>query len=91
MIVVLGNRNNSVGLPDGNHATTAHMDDAMPLAAAFRNLTDPDGVIANHFTPGSSPAWVASDNEALASLIAQNFDIEVRPLELDEPIPEEVS
>lgn len=86
--VVLGNRNNSVGLPPGKYATTALIDDGLPLAAAFRNLTDPDGVIANQFTAGSAPAWVASDNEALAALISENFGgIEVRPLEIPEETP----
>lgn len=94
MRLVLGNRNAAVAssnedgtktmsaLSKGKRATEVIFPDDWTLAQCFRALTDGDGVIANHFTSGAKPAWVASDNEALASLLADNYDgIEVRGLE----------
>lgn len=97
MIVVLGNRDaasaqfdaegrkSMAPLEPAKRATTAIVPDEWTLAQAFRALTDGDGVINNHFADGATPVWVASDNEALAELISENFGgIEIRALELED-------
>lgn len=93
MILVLGNHDVASAQPNddgsktmqairGKRATTVEFPDEWTLAQCFRALTDGDGIIANHFTAGATPVWVASDNEALASLVSDNFNnIEVRDLE----------
>lgn len=83
--VVLGNRNavdNGEKMPRGKRATTVDFDDDTTLAEAFINLTHPHGVWANHATEAAKPSWVASDNPALAALVADHFGgIEIRDLE----------
>jgi hypothetical protein len=95
--VVLGNRHAHQSLdngetfeplPKGKRATVVELDDDMPIAQAFQAITGPGGVWAAHVhqvkgeTP--PPAWVASDDAALATLIAAQYGgIEIR--ELEEP------
>lgn len=103
MQVVLGNRNavHSVKklvddemtevlekMPRGKRATTIDFDEGVTLASAFKTVTDPRGVWANHATDGASPAWVASDSPGLAAILAEHFGgIEVRDLGVDNPTP----
>lgn len=77
-----------VVLKKGKRATVIDFPDGITLAEAFKNVTDPQGVWAHHTTgtPGEgqdpAPAWVASDSEALALVLADHFGgIEIRELE----------
>lgn len=96
MIVALGNHSAATtapgnegtkivqALPKGKRATYINFPDEWNLAQCLRALTDGDGIMNNHFASGSKPAWVASDNSAMANLISDNYNgIEVRDLELD--------
>lgn len=93
--VVLGNRHaiHSLDngatfepLPRGKRATRVDIPDDMPLGQAFTAITSPQGVWAHHAKDGAVPAWVASNSDGLAALLAEHFGgIEVRDLELDEP------
>lgn len=100
MILALGNRNAAVAaagedgsksmraLEKGKRVTMVEFPDEWALAQCFRALTDGDGVINNHFSAGAKPAWVASDNEALASLVSDNYGgVEIRELELPDDAP----
>ena len=93
--VVLGNRHAHHStdngqtfepLPRDKRATVIDIPDATPLADAFTAITATGGVWAAHVhqvkgqTP--PPAWVASDDPALATLIAAQYGgIEIRDLE----------
>jgi len=91
MRLVLGNRHATDStdngetrfeLPKGKRATTVEIPDEVSLSDAFTAVTAPGGVWATHAKEGAVPAWVASDNEALASIVASHFgNIEVRELE----------
>ncbi|HEY0889315.1 MAG TPA: hypothetical protein VGE38_06880 [Nocardioides sp.] len=94
-LVVLGNRHahqsldngqTFEALPKGKRATTIEIPEDYTLAQAFLAITDAGGVWASHVhqvkgeTP--PPAWVASDDPALATLIAGHYGgIEIRDLE----------
>lgn len=97
MILVLGNRNAvvpvsaegggsvSAPLPEGNRATHLEIPDEYTSSQIIHALTDPDGVIANHFEQGSLPAWVACDDPKVADLLSSLWDgVEVRELETDD-------
>lgn len=93
--VVLGNRHahqsldggeTFEALPKGKRATTVEIPDELTIAEAFTAITHPSGVWAAHVhqvrgeTP--PPAWVASDDTALATLLASHYGgIEIRELE----------
>lgn len=88
--VVLGNRHtasHAKGLgvdPEehrGKRATIIEPDDSRTIGQVFREITDPAGAWAYHSTEGSKPAWVASDSESLAALLAEHYGCEVRALE----------
>jgi hypothetical protein len=95
--VVLGNRHAQQSLdngetfealPRGKRATVIEIPDGVSLADAFRSITGTGGVWQAHAHPVRGevppPAWVASDDAALASLIAAQYGgIEIR--ELEEP------
>lgn len=91
MKVIVGNRD-AIQVADdgsrtsltGNTYTEMLFDDSVDPTYVMRNITDPDGIWANHAQPGSTPAWVASDDQAVAELLSTMWGgIEVR--ELDEP------
>lgn len=66
----------------GKTFTLVDLGDEAPLGEAFTAVTSPGGVWAYHADQGARPAWVASDSEGLAALLAEHFGgIEVRPLE----------
>lgn len=68
--------------PSGKQATVIDVADGTPLSEAFVAITNPAGVWAYHAAEGKSPAWVASDSEGLAALLAEHFGgIPVRELE----------
>jgi hypothetical protein len=93
--VVLGNRHAQESrdngqtfeaLPKGKRATTIEIPDDTSTATAFLAITHPAGVWAAHVhqvkgeTP--APAWVASDDPTLATLLASHYGgIEIRDLE----------
>lgn len=95
--VVLGNRHahestdhgaTFTALPKGKRATVIEIPDDFTIAQAFQAITASGGAWEAHVhqvkgeTP--PPAWVASDDPALASLIAAQYGgIETR--ELEEP------
>jgi hypothetical protein len=95
--VVLGNRHAVQGklgadgeterevLPRGKRATIVDLPDEWSLGQCFTNITDPRGVWAAHVEVKEgkvpAPAWVASDNNLLAQLIAEHFGCERRELE----------
>jgi hypothetical protein len=105
MRVVLGNRDAAyadvqetpdglkktmVAHPEGKRATVVDLPDEWTFAQCFRALTDGDGVFANNFTAGATPAWVAADDAGFAQLLSSNFGgIEIR--ELLDPYATEVS
>lgn len=84
-------------LPKGKRATTLEIPDDMTTAAAFIAITHPGGTWAAHVHQVNSgrrteegepiletppPAWVASDDPAMASLLASHYGgIEIRELE----------
>lgn len=81
-------------LPRGKRATVLDIDDdATSLSAAFAAITGPGGVWATQTgtrnpggellpNPNAVPAWVASDNTPLATLLAAHWGgIEIRELE----------
>jgi hypothetical protein len=86
--VYLGNENES-----GKVRTTIRLPEGIGLADALVTITHPgDGVWVNH-SQETAPNWVASEDEALASLVAEHYGIEVRdPLPAGErnEFPEEV-
>ena len=41
-------------------------------------ITAPTGIWASH-SPDEAPAWVASDNDALAAILADHYGCEIRP------------
>jgi hypothetical protein len=67
---------------DGKRCTVVHPPDGTPLAEAFTTITHPNGVWAAH-SDAESPAWVASDDPALAQLLSAHYGCPVR-----EPDPE---
>ena len=74
--------------PSGKQATDIVFPDDITLGEAFQTVTHPQGVWAYHAAQGHKPAWVASDNDGLATLLAAHFGgIEVRDL-LDPYDPE---
>lgn len=93
--VVLGNRHAQQStdngqtfepLPKGKRATVIEIPEDTSIGDAFRAITDPGGVWAAqvHQVKGETPppAWVASDDPALATLIAAQYGgIEIRTLE----------
>lgn len=92
MKVVLGNRHAVHGradgdevkresLPKGKRATEVVFPEDTSLSEAFTTVTHPAGVWANHAEEGKTPAWVASDSDALASLLGDHYGCEVRQLE----------
>lgn len=99
MRVLLGNRDafNVVNVPDGKGGITTERQraagnfrldidfpDGVGLSEAFANVTARNGIWANHTLGNDSkPAWVASDSAELASLIAAEYDCEVRELDED--------
>lgn len=81
-------------IPDGEDhtVTTVVFPDGIDLLEAFVNVTAPQGVWAHH--SDEPPAWVASDDETLASMLARQYGCEV--VEYDEsrdalPQPPEVT
>lgn len=96
--VVLGNRHAQTShdngetfeaMPKGKRATMLEIPDDWNIARAFTGITtDPGGAWHAHVhqvkgeTP--APAWVASDDPALASLLAAHYGCEVRELETPE-------
>lgn len=88
MRVVLGNRHaldNGEGMSRGKRATTLNFPEGTSIGEAFTNTTHPQGAWAAHAEEGATPAWVASDSDGLAQLLAEHFGgIEVRDLE--EPV-----
>lgn len=98
MRVVLGNRNaiqtvrtgdpdepeKVQKLPRGKRATEIDIPDEKSLGEAFTTITHPQGVWASHASEGATPAWVASDNGSLATLLAEHFGgIEIRKLDVN--------
>lgn len=67
----------------GKRATEIDIDDDYGMSRAFVTITDPRGVWAAHSTPGATPAWVASDNAGLATLLGEHFGCEVRELDVN--------
>lgn len=69
---------------EGDEAiTTINVPEGVSLGEAFTTITAPKGVWANH--SAEPPSWVASDNDALATILASHFgDIEVRDLIIEE-------
>lgn len=62
---------------DGRRVTTVQIPDTYTLLEAVATITAQDGVWNNHSQGNNvddyTPDWVASDNEALASLLASHF------------------
>lgn len=62
----------------GRRVTTITIPDSYTLLEAVQSVTAQDGVWNHHSRgddPGDhSPDWVESDNEGLASLLAQHFE-----------------
>lgn len=100
MRVVLGNRKSIIRRlddddqeviedgPSGKQATVLEIPEGTTLGEAFQVVTSPNGAWAYHAAEGHKPAWVASDNANLASLLAEHFGgVEVREL-LDPYDPE---
>lgn len=93
--VVLGNRHAVQSsdngqtfepLPRGKRATVIEIPEDTPISQAFQAITAPGGVWAAHVHPVKgqtpAPAWVASDDPTLATLIAAQYGgIEIRDLE----------
>lgn len=94
----LDNGETRFALPKGKRATVVDLPEEWSLSQAFVALTaaggiwdthtqtkDEDGVVTSN--PKAFPAWVASDDAALASLVASHFGglagapIEIRDLE----------
>lgn len=85
--VVLGNRHaiesrdggdTHQALPKGKRATVIKPEG--PLGEQFVAITNPQGVWAGHAIEGAKPAWVASDNDLLAQLVADHYGIPVRKM-----------
>lgn len=66
----------------GKRALTIIEPDGQSTAETFYNLTHVEGIWANNATGGATPAWVASDNELLAQLVAQHYGAPGKPLEI---------
>jgi hypothetical protein len=84
MRAVLGNHHAVAGsekLPRGKRATVIDFPEGTSLTEALRAVTDPSGVWANHAAEDAKPAWVASDNDSLAVLLAEEYGCDVRDLE----------
>lgn len=64
---------NSVEGADETRTTHVVFPDDWSIGQAFVAVSDPRGVWGAHASEGSSPAWVASDSEALASLLADHY------------------
>lgn len=89
--VVLGNRHATDSLDDGatrealpraKRATVIDIADGTPIDQAFLGIVSPGGIWDTHATPGKTPAWVASDDPSLATLVAAHYGgIEIRDLE----------
>jgi hypothetical protein len=94
--VVLGNRDAAIHpspadpvevevQPRAKRATVFddNPDDGHTLGQLFTSITHPtQGVWASHAVEGSKPAWVASDSEGMAALLAEHYGgIEIRELE----------
>lgn len=64
---------------DGERVTTVNLPDDYTMSMAFLCVTAPDGVWTHHsrVDPETGrpvpPAWVESDKDGLAALIAENF------------------
>ncbi len=70
---VKGKLRTEVVLPEGTR-----------LGEAFAVITARDGVWANHtLGDDTAPAWVASDNDTLATLLAEHYGCEKR-----DPVPD---
>jgi hypothetical protein len=91
--VVLGNRHavhslddgeTRVPMPKGKRATVIELDDELTPGQVLLAIAHPEGVWANHATDGSTPAWVASDDEAVAIVLAHHFGAKGQPLEVRE-------
>jgi hypothetical protein len=93
MRVVLGNRDalhskdngeTFERMSKGKRATSVEFPEGTSLREALQIVTGPQGVWPHHAAEGATPAWVASDNSALAELLSSEFGgVEVR--ELEEP------
>lgn len=66
---------------EGSRETAIDVPDEYTLAQGFMAITHPQGVWANHAVEGTVPTFVASDSAALAALLADHFDIEIRELQ----------
>lgn len=95
----LDNGETRFALPRGKRATVVDLPEDWTLAQSFLAITSPTGVWATHTSATDEesgalvandkaiPAWVASDDAALASLVASHFgglagaEIEIRDLE----------
>src|SRR5690242_5886814 len=60
----------------GKQVTTVTIPDEWSLADAFRTVTHPGGVWANH-SMAEAPSWVESNDAALASLLASQYNCPV--------------
>lgn len=68
----------------GKHRTEVTVPDGTRLGDAFAAITAGDGVWANQtLSADATPAWVASDNDSLATLLADHYGCEKR-----KPVPD---
>lgn len=69
----------------GTRATLVDLPGDVTLASAFAIITAAGGVWAAHtHRPDATPAWVASDSDSLAALLADHFGVEVRELDAEQ-------
>lgn len=69
-----------VKLPKAKRRTTVQIPESYTLVEQFRTIADPAGAWAA--MADKPPAWVASDSEALALLLAEHYGCPIR-----EPLP----
>lgn len=94
-VVYLGNRTAVAQVPDpegsgyirqpldGKRCTTIVLAPDLSLMEAATEIAHHNGVWAAHSQEGTTPAWVASTNPALAALLASHFKCEQREPEPD--------
>jgi hypothetical protein len=69
-------------LGDGKRCTTVVIPADNGIAAGFVDITSPTGIWSAH-SADPAPAWVASTNPVMASLLAQHYGCEQREYEPD--------
>lgn len=68
---------------DGKRCTTIVLAPGLSLMEAANEIAHSNGVWAAHSREGTTPAWVASTDPALAQLLATHFKCELRDPEPD--------